>query len=144
MLEHWRLWLGTFLVDHAPDVVAIEGAANGSHGNAASENRLAMLRGFALWGFHQAGVRAFQVPPSTWRKTFIGFGKRRPGDPDWKVLANRRCRALGWTAVDHNAAEAGGVLDHLLTKESPTPPPWRATPEALAGFLPLPELFPNA
>lgn len=50
------------------------------------------------------------IPSSTWRKQFLGFG-RRPGfaSKDWKKAAVERCQMLKIPVKRHDAAEAVGV-----------------------------------
>lgn len=140
MLEHWRQWLGRFLREHAPEAVAVEAPALGNHTDAPTIYRQAMIRGFVLWGCHQLQIPTYSIPPSSWRKSFIGFGRIPKGTGQtWKVLACKRCTALGWEYPDHNAAESGGVLNHLVTEILGITPPWAG--DRLS--LPLPEILPN-
>jgi Holliday junction resolvasome RuvABC endonuclease subunit len=127
MLEGWRQWLGRFLREHTPEAVAVEAPALGTHTDAPTIYRQAMIRGMLLWGCHvsQPSIPVYSIPPASWRKTFIGFGKK-PKDrtESWKQLACQRCNALGWDYPDHNAAESSGVLHHLLTVTLGLTPPW--------------------
>lgn len=71
------------------------------------------------------GVTHYSVGAARWRRHFIP-----PSNcDDWKFLAVKRCRELGFDPEDHNAAEACGILDyrvHMLGLQ----PPW-----AKAGAL---------
>ncbi|MEC9244647.1 MAG: hypothetical protein VYB05_07745 [Pseudomonadota bacterium] len=68
-----------------------------------------------LTGAASAIVRAYQIPfeivaPETWRKQFLGFG-RRPGwsRKDWKKAARDRCRQLRITVTNDDQADAVGL-----------------------------------
>lgn len=143
MLEHWRLWLGSMLAEHRPDVIACEAPAMGAHSDQPTIYRQAMLLGMVAWAAHVSGIPRHAIGPATWRKSFIGFGTRgkRVG-VDWKALALQRARALGADPPDHNSAEAFGVLDNLITVQLKLDAPWRAE-ERADSWLPLPELGPQ-
>lgn len=139
MLERFRLWLGKMLLEHDPQVIAVEDSAMGGHSDAPTIARQAMLRGMIAWAAHHKQVPLYAVHPSTWRKTFIGFGsrgKRAREDCNWKQLSLQRARSLGWSPSDHNAADAAGILDHLTFRELGLLTPWRRQSDS---FLPLPE-----
>lgn len=72
---------------------------------------------------HWLGCDASVVAPSTVRKHFIGHGS--PDDP--KTWVMKRCRALGWPAIDDNAADALATWDYA---KSVLDPGWasRTTP----------------
>lgn len=53
------------------------------------------------------GVKVIPAPIRTWRKCALGVGNL-PGEQA-KRLMMKRCKALGWEASDHNAAEAAGI-----------------------------------
>jgi len=58
------------------------------------------------------GVPHHVAKQRRWRKHFIpDVGD---GTPDWKFLAVKRCRALGFDPENHDAAEACGILDYQL------------------------------
>ena len=50
------------------------------------------------------------IPSSTWRKQFLGYG-RKPGfeSKDWKKAAMERCQMLKIPVKKHDAAEAVGI-----------------------------------
>lgn len=129
MLEGWRRWLGKFFEAHDPQLIGIEGMAMGSHGDAKTIEKQAMLAGMLIWACGVSGRPYYRYAPSTWRKEFIGFGQKpKTVHDDWKVLARKRCKALDWDYQnDHNAAEAGGVLVCMLNKHR-IATPWRDSP----------------
>lgn len=66
------------------------------------------------------GVSRHSVSSSRWRKHFIpAVGS---GTEDWKFLAVKRCRALGFDPENHDAAEACGILDYQLDVLGIRPP----------------------
>lgn len=69
------------------------------------------------------GCDVSTVSPSTVRKHFIGNGAH----PEPKLAVQRRCRALGWPAIDDNAADALATWDYA---KSVLDPGWasRSTP----------------
>lgn len=144
MLEAFRIWLGQKIKEHDPQVIAVEAPAmSNTHTDVPTIYRQAMLRGMVCWGAHKLQIPVYSFPNSTWRKTFIGFGTRRvpKGQPktNWKRLARERCKMLGWDDKgSHDVAEAGGVMDHLITTELKIAAPWRSVP---GGFDPIPENF---
>lgn len=137
MLELWRCYLGRLFADRQPISVGIEGGVFAGHSDGATMAKQAQIAGSVQWVCHVKKVPCHVIGQGTWRKSFIGFGRALKGmdDVDWKALAKRRCDWLGWDYHrDHNEAEAGGVLDNLVTKIHGCVPPWRA-----ASFLPLTE-----
>lgn len=86
--------------------------------------RLALaLCGVAEMIAHDAGVRCVEVPISTWRKHFIGYG-RAPKDAHkgWcKDQVIHRCQLLGWGDLPHDAAEACGIWDYACSLRSTAP-----------------------
>lgn len=134
MLEGWRRWLGKFFEAHDPELIGIEGLAMGDHGDAVTIEKQAMLAGMLIWACGVSGRPYFRYAPGSWRKSYIGFGKRpKTVTYDWKRLAIKRTEALGWDYEDHNSCEAGGVLHHML-KQHHIVTPWRDSPGLL---LPL-------
>lgn len=145
MLEGARLWIGSVLKDNAIQAVAVEAPVMGSHTDLPTIYRQAMLHGMVAWACHRMQIPRYTVQPASWRKTFIGFGKKpkdAPPDFDWKRLAVKRARALGADPPDHNAAEAFATLDFMITKALGIMPPWRG-PESADSWLPLPEIGPQ-
>lgn len=66
------------------------------------------------------GVAHSTARAARWRRHFIpAVGS---GSEDWKFLAVKRCRALGFDPQDHNAAEACGILDYQLDVLGVRPP----------------------
>lgn len=144
MLEAFRQWLGRQFTEHRPEVIAVEAPAmTNTHTDVPTIYRQAMIRGMICWGAHINQIPLYSIPAASWRKTFLGFGTRRvpKGQPktNWKRLAIERCRMLGWDYKnDHNVAEAGGVMDHLITAELKLDAPWRSVP---GGFASIAENF---
>jgi hypothetical protein len=140
MLETWRKWIGRFFAEHDPEVIAVEAPVAGGHGDLVTMNRQAKIAGMLEWACHVKGVPLHIIQPGTWRKSFIGFGARgKRVNVDWKRLAKQRCKALGWDHHgDHNVAEAGGVLNHLIIEILGLSPPWKVSDSLI---LPLPEIF---
>ena len=54
--------------------------------------------------------------PSSWRKTFLGYGRKPPGaDADhMKKAAVQKARVLGYKVDVHDEADAIGILMHAL------------------------------
>jgi hypothetical protein len=105
------LWMATKLRDDPPDLVVIEkpvppSAAFG-HTNADTTMITIGMFGLLCGIVHCKSIRLEIAPISTWRKHFLGNG-RLPG-PIAKAMALERCALLGWTAIDHNAAESAGI-----------------------------------
>ena len=67
------------------------------------------------------------VDAATWRRHFIGKQPRGTRSANLKDLAMQACRALGIEPHRHDAAEAVGILDHMLFL-SGVKAPWRAEP----------------
>lgn len=122
-LEFWRLWLGDFVTGHKPEFVAIEAPFIPDHGDGSTIMRQCALFGFTCWALKQCGIRVEQVHSATWRKHFLGSGRGKTDD--LKEEAKARCRALGWTFPDHNAAEAGGILCWAIHQRLSLVAPWR-------------------
>lgn len=75
------------------------------------------------------GVNHTSVGAARWRKHFIPPVFINSTD-DWKFLAVKRCRELGFDPADHNAAEACGILDYRLHVLG-VQPPWAKAGELL-------------
>jgi hypothetical protein len=125
MLELYRKWLGDFLRIHRPQMIGIESWYIPQHGDGATIAKQIMLSGFTQWAAKASGTPYKLITAGQWRKTWYG-SSRRPEGNDWKLMAKDRCRKIGWDAVDDNAAEAGGLLDHLVTEYGKETPPWRS------------------
>lgn len=112
------------------------------HGNVDVIYRLIALGGIVEKFAFQTGAHCYKVDISTWRKHFIGRGsgfkrdqsypgKTKPYLPgeDPKILANDRCRALGWHTDVFDESDALGILDFSLTLIGNADPtytrPWR-------------------
>jgi hypothetical protein len=125
MLELYRKWLGDFLRIHRPQKVAIESWYIAPHMDGATIGKQIMLSGFTQWACKASGTPFHLVTAGQWRKTWYGSA-RRPEGNDWKLMAVNRCKALGWEAQDHNAAEAGGILDWLISEVGRETSTWRS------------------
>ena len=55
-------------------------------------------------------TEVWEVPPSTWRKHFLGRGTGKRDD--MKRAAIVRCSQLGWETFDDNQADALGLMDY--------------------------------
>ncbi|MES2289311.1 MAG: hypothetical protein V4530_06185 [Pseudomonadota bacterium] len=125
MLELYRQWLGEFLRLHRPQRIALESWYIAPHLDGKTIGKQIMLSGFTQWACKAAKIPFHLVTAGQWRKTWYGSAALPQGN-DWKLMASHRCRTIGWDAVDHNAAEAAGLLDHLITQYGRETPPWRS------------------
>jgi Holliday junction resolvasome RuvABC endonuclease subunit len=127
MIENCRKFYGKLFSDLKPDVAAIEMGIMGGHSDGLTIARQAQLAGQVMWVAYMKGVPCWEIPQGTWRKSFIGWGTPKKGQTEtMKALAVRRCLELGWDYHrDHNEAESGGILDHLITCIQGETPPWR-------------------
>ncbi|WP_068318950.1 hypothetical protein [Polycladidibacter hongkongensis] len=68
-------------------------------------------------------VEFHYIPMQTWRKHFLGRGQAPRGTRNsriwFKEQAKQRCKLLGWSAKDDNAAEALGILDYFRAVNRP-------------------------
>lgn len=133
-LELWRVWLGDFIKTHRPELVIIEEFVVALYDDAKDPERrpqvngqailrLAGLSTFTRWACKKAGAKVAVVTAAQWRKH--AFGSARNNGTDWKQRARQRCDYLGWEYPDHNAAEAGLILDWGLCAIGKVNPPWR-------------------
>lgn len=111
-----------YVDEFKPNVVAVEAPASGQHGNP----NLIMLAGCALGQAAKMGVRPEVYYPNSVRKHFLGrsyVAKDFPGlsRPKAKLaiknLVIARCRLLGWTVENDDAADAAALLDFALANE---------------------------
>jgi hypothetical protein len=70
------------------------------------------------------GCRCREVNQATWRRHFLGVMKRGTKTKSLKDMAIQRCRELGIDVRRHDAAEAAGLLDYLISTDGIIPP-WR-------------------
>lgn len=133
MLELYRKWLGDFLRAHRPQRIGIEAMFIAPHLDAPTIFKQVALVSFTQWAAKAAAIPCTLIYSASWRKTWYGSATGRTDD--FKIMAENRCRDLGWPAPDHNAAEAAGILDHLVTQIGKETPPWRS--EHL--FMPEPD-----
>lgn len=125
MLELYRQWLGEFLRAHRPQRIGIEALFLGAHGDFVTIGKQVALVSFTQWAAKAAKIPCSLIYAASWRKSWYGSANGRTDD--FKNMAVNRCLDLGWNAVDHNAAEAAGVLDHLITEIGKETPTWRST-----------------
>ena len=123
MLEFYRLWFNDFLTTHQPDLLALESWYIPPHMDGATIGKQIMLHGMTMWRAKKRKVRVEKVTAAQWRKH--AFGSSRNNGTDWKVRARERCDYLGWTYPDHNAAEAGLILDWAIVTQARLNPLWR-------------------
>lgn len=124
MLELFRKWLGPWLRMHEPEIIFIERWLIAGHMDGTTIGKQIMLAGFTEWACKAAGIKTVLVTSAQWRKFCYGKASLAPGE-DWKTKATGRCRHLGWEFPDHNAAEAGLILDWGLCTVGKVNPPWR-------------------
>jgi len=125
MLELYRKWLGDFLRAYRPQRVGIEALFLAPHLDFPTIGKQVALVSFTQWACKAAGVPCSLIYAASWRKSWYGSARGRTDD--FKNMAVNRCLDLGWDAPDHNAAEAGGILDHLVTEIGKETPPWRSS-----------------
>lgn len=70
------------------------------------------------------GAKCSAVNISSWRRHFIGPMPRGTKTPDFKWLANKRCRELGFDPAVNDESDAIGILDYRLSIEGIIAP-WR-------------------
>lgn len=65
---------------------------------------------------YAVGARCRNVPQASWKKHFLGAGKRPKAmtAAQFKKQSTVRCHELGWYPEDDNAADALAVLDYTL------------------------------
>jgi hypothetical protein len=115
-----KLWIyDRFERGPLPKIIAIEGQL---HPQAFSDKRAAkllyglpMVMGVAAWDFDVRDIREHEVADV--RGLFIGY--RRLKSELAKAEVQKKCRALGWPAVDHNAADALALWAYQATKVAP-------------------------
>jgi Holliday junction resolvasome RuvABC endonuclease subunit len=131
MLELYRKWLGDFFAIHRPDMIAVENWYIPPHMDATTIGKQIQLAGFTQWACKAAKIECHMVTSASWRKSW--FGHARGKTEDFKRRALHRCDELGWAYPDHNAAEAAGILDWLITQKARQMPPWRSHPLFIIG-----------
>lgn len=104
-----------------PGLVAIERVVppSAAQGNT---NHATTLITLGIYAIVIGVVRCKSIPlriiaVQSWRKSFLGNGKLK-GDVA-KREAVKLCSRLGWSAPDHNAAEAAGIWNHICALEAP-------------------------
>lgn len=123
MLELYRKWLGEFLRVHRPQMVCIEGWYIAPHLDGETIGKQIQLVGFTQWAMKAANIPCHLVTAGQWRKHWHGTAA---GKGEWhKRKATRIGEALGWEGQDHNAFEAGGLLDYAITCIAKETTPWR-------------------
>lgn len=122
-LEFYRLWLGDFLRVHQPELIAIERWFLPEHADGKTIGNQIGLSYFTRWACKAARIKSVYVTAAQWRKH--AFGSAANNGTDWKRRATQRCDHLGWEYSDHNAAEAGLILDWAIVTVAKHNPPWR-------------------
>lgn len=122
-------WFGERLRVSPPDVIVIEGRINTAWGQTNADTTLALC---GLWGIAAAASwnkgTAWRAPAvHAVRKHFIAHGNL-PGDQA-KALVGERCKELGWSPPNHDAADAAAVWHWAVAQYRPelalpAPPNW--------------------
>jgi Holliday junction resolvasome RuvABC endonuclease subunit len=91
-------------------------AAERGHTSPETLKQLQMVKGLIITIAALRGIPCYGAPPSTWRKTFLGYGRAPKGsDKDhMKHAVMRRCAALGYDVRSSDPADALGLLYHTL------------------------------
>lgn len=91
-------------------------AAERGHTSPETLKQLQMVKGLIITIAALRGIPCFGAPPSTWRKTFLGYGRAPKGsDKDhMKAAVMRRCHMLGYEVRSSDPADALGLLFHTL------------------------------
>jgi hypothetical protein len=111
LFGHAGDWLWRRIVLGRPDVLAIEKPLPPHRATGVTQFRTSLIT-LGLYGTligiaKAAGTTVVPAHIATWRKHILGRGNLS-GD-DAKRAMMTLCRQLNWPAVDHNAAEAGGI-----------------------------------
>jgi hypothetical protein len=109
---------GDMLARVEPDIAAIEAPVRVLV--TSNEDTTTLTRGLYAIFAGLARARSIRVLPaqiSTWRKYFLGHGRLAGAVAKRECL--RRCTLMGWTAPDHNAAEAAGIWLWACAMEHP-------------------------
>lgn len=104
-------WLCQMFATWKPEVVSFEAPLMGGHGvvmNANTARLLISLCGHVESCAHGYGIRCLEEHVQSVRKSFLGHG--RPDNPKKAVV--ERCKLLGWSVTDHNAADAVALWTH--------------------------------
>ena len=96
------LWITRRLLSEPPDLVVLEQPV-GVH----DSSLLMGLRGIMIGLTRAHDIKLREVAVATWRLYFIGQGNLKRDIA--KARAVDLCGRLGWSAPDHNAAEAAGI-----------------------------------
>lgn len=113
--EILRLTQG-LIVEHEPDLIAVEAFIGGKHASAFLIGLVACVRGCAA----NRGVRCEMVYPATVRKHFVGKALTSKDFPGMKQARAKiaikeriaaQCRAIGWEVTDLDAADALATWD---------------------------------
>lgn len=104
------------IVEHEPDLIAVEAFIGGKHASAFLIGLVACVRGCAA----NRGIPCEMVFPATVRKHFIGKALTSKDFPGMKQARAKiaikervaaQCRAIGWTVPDLDAADALATWD---------------------------------
>ena len=110
--------LSEIVEQYEPEMVIFEQPWLGSGQRSSQTMRLALslcagVELVASW----YDVKCLEVPIPTWRKHFIGAGRKPKGESsNWcKVQAQHRCKVLGWGDLTSDQAEACGIWDYAMS-----------------------------
>lgn len=110
--------------EHKPEFIAVEAAVGGPKASAyligllACVRGIAFLRGIPCEALHLAAIRKHFVGKNLTVKDFPGM-KHAQAKKAIKQVVIQRCRVLGWTVPDDNAADAGALWDYACSIKAP-------------------------
>lgn len=104
-------WLWTRIATDPPALLAIERPVPPHQAKGFTQAKTTVismgLHGLYIGIARARGIKVVTAPISTWRKAVLGKGNLKGEQA--KYLMMMRCKHLGWSAPDHNAAEAAGI-----------------------------------
>lgn len=113
----------TLLMEHKPDLLAVEAAIGGRNASAYLIGLVACVRGCAAnrgvpcETFHSGSIRKHFVGKAYTSRDFPGL-KGAAAKRAIKNIVMDRCKLLGWSPVDDNAADALALLDFAHATKS--------------------------
>lgn len=115
-----RRWIMSMIRIHGIEAVGIEDLTpfNTKPGDEkpmfdpTKNNKLNSIQAGLRMGCEDLSVPFYAFPPSTWRKSFLGHGKKL-GRSVLKAEAKAMCEMMKIPAKNEDAREAAGVLFHL-------------------------------
>lgn len=111
----------TLIDEHAVTEVVIEDAFIGARLSAAGT--LYGYRAVAMVAAENRGLPVTPVPPSRWRKGFLGAGGGKRGA--LKAATIQQCRAHGWAPRTEDEADALGLWSYWCSVRDPQHLFWR-------------------